>query len=246
MRKTDPLERSGRRALSLQELSNGLLEDEVESNTLPDGAMIVMPSGDDDSYRIGKAEIALGAEFPDDLDDDEIDQIGALIAKLDTSLQWVIGDFANYVKRRKDMSFSEIAERYGFAVETLYTYAWVAREFETSTRRRGLTFTHHRLLAGVEDLTQRDYLLHKTLAEGMSTKDLENAIRRLNRPTLPARKPDNSLFSNEKRPKTTGMKGIASRAGRGDEQAKEQLRAQLDQFRQWCNDVEREFLGKKK
>jgi N6-adenosine-specific RNA methylase IME4 len=76
---------------------------------------------------------------------------GHEIARYQKGLMWLIGDWLNagarkgYVERGR---LADACERFGIAYKTAAQAAWVASEFESSSRLEDLTFSHYDAVAG--------------------------------------------------------------------------------------------------
>ncbi len=83
---------------------------------------------------------------PEDLSEDEWAEVGILLARIDASTPWWVGDWWNHgIKNygaRKTMVESQAWQ--GPSFQTCANAASVCRAFETSRRREVLTFGHHR------------------------------------------------------------------------------------------------------
>lgn len=87
---------------------------------------------------------------------------GTSLAKAKWANQWAIAkwmcDGEDGFKRSKPYELAAIVT--GMTVETLRQFAYTARAIKVSTRVNGLSFGHHRLVAGYTEDVQKRYLKH--------------------------------------------------------------------------------------
>lgn len=87
-----------------------------------------------------------GLIAPETITSDAWVDVGRLLAKLEGSLQWLIGDWIVFGESIRWGDIPALAQELGFAVQTLYDYASVCRKVQFSTRIENLSFAHHRLV----------------------------------------------------------------------------------------------------
>jgi hypothetical protein len=75
--------------------------------------------------------------------------VGRLLAKLEGSLQWLVGDWIVYGEAIKWGDTEALAGELGCAVQTVYDYASVSRKVQFSIRIENLSFAHHRLVTSM-------------------------------------------------------------------------------------------------
>lgn len=80
------------------------------------------------------------------------------IAQIRASLAWIVGDWATLGELTWHKSYEQLAAITGLKVETLREYAYVARNVDSNLRLDVLSFTHHRLVAGLRADEQRLWL----------------------------------------------------------------------------------------
>jgi hypothetical protein len=97
--------------------------------------------------------------FPEmELSQEDWVDLGIILTNLERSTQWWVGDWANRAHDVWGMGYELIASEFSYEIETLYTYAWVARQIDFSIRNRELSFSHHRLVAGMESPVREEWL----------------------------------------------------------------------------------------
>lgn len=94
---------------------------------------------------------AIGLVLPEEISGDEWEDVGQVIRDLDTSISWVIGDWALFAKREWDATASQIAERFGYETSTIETYTSICEAIPRLIRNQTAHFSHHRLVAKLEN-----------------------------------------------------------------------------------------------
>lgn len=196
---------------------------------------------------------ACGLRFDDTVTKDEWEQVGDILLRLDTSLQWYLGDWVAYADVIKYGKLAEFAEKYGRQVGTLSNYASVSRSIEISRRRENLTFGHHQAVMTLEP-DEQDHFLDlaeqgsKDDATGehrrWSVKELRQAVRdHLNRKELTDGSVTitynlSAIFRSANLPNLKGLDRLAKKVNRGDTEAERDLRNQLAEIRAWTEQAE--------
>jgi hypothetical protein len=90
--------------------------------------------------------------------------------------QWWIGDWIRYGTSRWGEKYSDAARVTGYDVASLRNMAWVASQFDLSLRSDKLTWSHHVLLAPLENEGKR-YWLDRAAGERLSVADLRLELR---------------------------------------------------------------------
>lgn len=90
----------------------------------------------------------LSLELPDNLTIKEWGEIGVFLIQTGNAVQWALGDWwcsgsHRYGERKAKAQTKGIP----YTFESLMTYGWVARSVPPSIRHRGLSFSHHMLIA---------------------------------------------------------------------------------------------------
>ncbi|MET9608869.1 LmbU family transcriptional regulator [Streptomyces sp. NPDC006512] len=118
-----------------------------------------------------------GMILPQNLPERSWERIGTDLRELVNSSAWWLADWliygeATYGWRR----YKEAIERTGLDYQTLRNYAWVARRFEHSRRRDGLSFAHHAEVARLAP-PEQDYWLRKAEQQKWSRNELRRSVR---------------------------------------------------------------------
>ena len=102
--------------------------------------------------------------------------LGARVGSHSSASSWWLGDWLAFGRMKYGRRYREAVDVTGLDYQTLRNYAVVARRFEPSRRRKGLTFQHHAEVCALPQAGQERWL---TLAEqhGWSKRELRRQIR---------------------------------------------------------------------
>lgn len=118
-----------------------------------------------------------GMVFPPGMSERSWERIGSSLRELANSSAWWLADWLIFGEAAYGWSrYREAIERTGLDYQTLRNYAWVARRFEQSRRRDGLSFAHHAELARLAPAEQ-DYWLRKAEQQKWSRNELRRSVR---------------------------------------------------------------------
>jgi hypothetical protein len=136
---------------------------------------------DGDNAVTGSELTAKGWNLPATLTKDQWIKAGEMLAKVEQSKQWWLGDWWNAGVEYGDGEAA--CEAVGVVYQTAADCGMVSAAFDFSRRREKLTFTHHREVCGLKSQEERDRFLdwcEEPVAEGgkpRSTRELRQAIR---------------------------------------------------------------------
>ncbi|MGC4853332.1 LmbU family transcriptional regulator [Micromonospora sp. DT4] len=105
----------------------------------PGHAEPTVRSGEPDAVMVTR----VGLSIPTDLSYDRWEQAGRRVADVASSSAWCLGDWINYGQSRYADRYRQAIDAVGLDYQTIRNYAWVARRFDISRRRAGLSFQHH-------------------------------------------------------------------------------------------------------
>ena len=108
--------------------------------------------------RRAAAPTATGLSFDPLLPFEAWSAIGARIARHSSATTWWLGDWLIYGQDKYGRRYKEAIAATGLDYQTLRNYAMVARRFEVSRRRDGLTFHHHAEVCALSDADQDRWL----------------------------------------------------------------------------------------
>lgn len=124
-----------------------------------------------------------GIEIPEDTTPEEWQDIGAVIKSLDSSISWIVGDWAVHANKQWGLTALQIAEMFSYEQSTIETYISVCTAIHGMIRNHTVSFGHHRLVAGLEVNQQQEYL-QMAAKNNWTISQMRTAIKG-NRPTLP-------------------------------------------------------------
>jgi hypothetical protein len=111
-------------------------------------------------------------------------ELGNRIAEISDASAWWLGDWLVYGQQAYGDRYRVALEATTLDYQTLRNYAWVARRFEMSRRRDGLSLQHHAEVAALPDAGQ-DLWLRRAERFGWSRNELRRQMsetRRLQKP----------------------------------------------------------------
>lgn len=98
------------------------------------------------------------------------------VQKIESAIQFVIGDLANYGEDEFEISYEDIAKKTGYKPETVENYAYVARNVPQEIRNETLSFNHHYHVASLESDEQKEYWLMTADKYELSVRSFQNVI----------------------------------------------------------------------
>ena len=104
---------------------------------------------------------------------DNWEQALSITFRLESGLQWIIGDLIAFGEVVGYGDTEEVAQLFGKRPQTLYNWASICRTFpEISRRREILSISHHDAVAGIKSETKREKLLDQAIEENWSVARL--------------------------------------------------------------------------
>lgn len=117
-----------------------------------------------------------GITFPPSLSQGTWEGIGARLAQVSNSSAWWLADWLIYGETSFSGRYRDALARTGLDYQTLRNYAWVARRFDQSRRREGLSFAHHAEVARLSP-PEQDYWLRRAEDGEWSRNRLREEVR---------------------------------------------------------------------
>lgn len=131
----------------------------------------------DGNLTLGKFVLSpIGLIITDAASQLEWQAIGKVLKRIDSGIQWMLGDWMLYGERSWGSMYQHIAKETGFEVGTLRNCVWLARRFELSLRRDNLSYGHHKLVAKLSD-REAEKWLDTAEANGWSVAKLREALK---------------------------------------------------------------------
>ena len=116
----------------------------------------------------------VGLLLPDDATDAELIELWQVLRSMESSIQWLIGDWLNRSERVWGQVYADVPD---YSYQTLKDYAYVARNVKLSVRTDKLSFGHHKLVAGIEDEAEQRQWLSFAVDHHLSVGELRSAMR---------------------------------------------------------------------
>lgn len=90
--------------------------------------------------------------------DADMRTLGQVLHQLQGSIQWLIGDWIVCADEIQWGDLEAFAQEIGFEYQTVRDFAYVAQNVHLSLRNDKLSFNHHRVIARLDPLAQKQYL----------------------------------------------------------------------------------------
>ncbi|MEM9954876.1 MAG: hypothetical protein AAF846_24935 [Chloroflexota bacterium] len=130
-----------------------------------------------DVIKVGAFHISMkGLQIQGDITQEEWWAFFEGVQKIESAIQFIIGDLAAYGAGEFEISYQEIAEKTGYKVETVENYASIARNVPQEVRNAKLSFNHHQNVAKLESNEQKEYWLRMAEDHELSVRNLRDAI----------------------------------------------------------------------
>jgi hypothetical protein len=101
---------------------------------------------------------------------------GRRIGAMGRGSPWWVGDWVLYGTARWGERYAEAVKITGYDVKSLRNMRYVASRFDTSLRRDTLSWSHHALLAALDEEEQVNWL-ERAVADKLSVDDLRIELR---------------------------------------------------------------------
>lgn len=93
----------------------------------------------------------LGLKLPANMELKFVKAIGNMIGYYHDALQWAVGDYLNFIEQYWPEEASQLSESLGISEESRMQYQRVAKAIPRADRRKELSWSHHRFIAGKPD-----------------------------------------------------------------------------------------------
>lgn len=161
----DRLRNEGR--LTLRSITDMAIGD--GASEIPENALI--PAADGNYIYKRFTMTPVGLIVPEDVQAEELKDLGRVIHGLQTSIQWIVGDMMNSMRRIWGDSYQSVAADLGYEVKTVHEWASICRK--VSIRMEGLSFGHHQLVSPYTHEEQ-----HRMLEWAVNNKASINELRK--------------------------------------------------------------------
>lgn len=141
---------------------------------VPKGALV---QNEDGTLGLGGFLLTgTGLLVNDDASFDDWKMVGGVLRRIESGLQWMLGDWLAFGERTYGETYQQVAESMGYEAKTLYNFAYVCKGVDFSLRKEKLSFGHHNLVAAMPP-EEQDYWLTEAIAGRWSVAKLRRAIR---------------------------------------------------------------------
>lgn len=114
--------------------------------------------------------------FRRDIPFDEWCAVGEQLKKIESGVQWWIGDWLRYGEHAYGETYTQAIEQTDLAYQTLANTVWVAGKIEPSRRRENLSFKHHAEVASL-DPEEQEALLSEAEVRKWNSMELRTAVK---------------------------------------------------------------------
>lgn len=161
----------GVRHVSMDE-ANQIFSDRPVQPDTPRGLVM----DDDGRMTIGHFQVtAVGLKIQPGATYEEWLEVGGILHQFQAAMAWLLGDWLVFAEREWGKTYVDVARETGFEIQTLRTYASVARRVNLLIRINKLSFAHHRLVANLHPNDQRAWL-KRAESEGWSLSQMRAAM----------------------------------------------------------------------
>jgi len=138
---------------------------------------------EDSLVKIPKCEISKNKlEFDPSLTFDEWIEAGRFLKQVEGSVQFWVGDWLNFGKRKYEHGkYEQALIDLGYEYGTLADFSYVSNSVESSLRNENLGFRHHKEVAPLPPGEQEQWL-EKAEEEHLSVRELRTQIKEAKRP----------------------------------------------------------------
>ena len=135
---------------------------------------------------IPKCEISkTGLIFNDSIAFNEWKDIGSLLKQVEGSVQFWIGDWLNFGKRKYEHGkYEQALQELEYEKQALKDFCWVSESIETSLRKDNLEFSHHKEVASLPPEEQQQWL-ETAEQEQLTVRELREQIKEVKKQKAP-------------------------------------------------------------
>jgi hypothetical protein len=147
-----------------QELMKLAQRGRSSGQALPEGSIVPLPNG---AYSVfGFVLTPIGLELEREVTAADWEGVGNLLRRLEGSIQWLIGDWILLGERKFKETYLQYSVETGYERQSLRDLVYVCSNVDLSVRTDKLTFTHHKLVAGLEREKQIHWLKRALEGDG--------------------------------------------------------------------------------
>ncbi len=114
-----------------------------------------------------------GLRIPNTISLEDMTTLGRGIGTMHKVAQWAAGDYLMSAEALFPDEWSQLTETLALSERAREDYQRVAKSVPYDVRRPELSYSHHRVVASMKDERKRGELLDQAIAEGWTSRDLE-------------------------------------------------------------------------
>lgn len=126
--------------------------------------------------------------IPEDTNQDEWDELGSVLNNLNSVIQWAVGDWAVFGANRVndwvpddgdndfETKYQYLLDNTNYKYQTLRDYAYVASNIPVSIRNRHVSFSHHRVVAPMDNPELQAKWIHVAEFANWTVEDMKTAV----------------------------------------------------------------------
>lgn len=188
-------------------------------------------------------------ETPNDLNEEEVIELGVMLSSLGSAVNFWIGDWANmWIGDEKDNAvrkawYKKIADQFDMKTRTIQNVAQVCRKLDSTLRREELNFSIHRAIADAPDELNKTALLDWAIEHHPTVRKFEEYIEsQLSNKSKDKITISEGLFAKNRLPKINpSLQKLLTKAKNGDENARTKLLGHITKIRKWVDDLENDM-----
>lgn len=119
-----------------------------------------------------------GMDIPEGTVGEEWADVGILLRDMESAVSWWVADWAAYAHRAWGATAKQIAETFGYEVETIEPYISVAESIPGLIRNQAVSFSHHRRVTKMDAELQSRWIA-LAAAHNLTLKDFKAEITTL-------------------------------------------------------------------
>lgn len=180
LKRTNPLEGAKKSGLTFGDLSTAFVDGLPD---VPDNALVRM---DDERLMYKRFTLyPIGLDVPDDVTRAELEELGYMLIQIADVIQFAAGDWANEMHQRYGVPYDQLAEVFGWSIQTIYQYGRVCRNVPRHVRdMRVRAFSIYQEIAALPEAEQV-YWVEQVAQNNWRLKDLKAAKNGTDRPAPP-------------------------------------------------------------
>lgn len=223
-------------SLSLEEADKALFGEINEADALVPSVEQAIVNRGRGIVEIGKFRLSpIGMEFSSDVSFEEWTAFFEALRRIQTSLQWIIGDWVAFGENKLERSYEDMATLTGYKEKTLREYAYVSRNVPMSIRMDTLSFGHHQVVAALPQPSQESWLQYATLNK-LSVAKLRDEIS--GSPTPPPADPLGVKNFSKNARYVSRLVDRVGEAGEISQRDADKVLDNIDSMRKWLDAAE--------